>query len=593
MAVTTTSRSEPGLRARLRLALALLLACALAACSSCGKDEQAPAPGASAAVDLSPVPEPEGLVAELFVAKPDQTWKRIRALAGGPVNLLPANYPVLVTTLLGLPPTSAGAFDADVASVGAVVSPAPDQLAVVLGIHVKSGRELIAALTTGNDPRFAAKMDAASGVTLLEPKRGAVDMALGMVGNHLIAAQTEDHLKRFGPFVARTLPKRELPAEGIVANVPKKALSGPLAKKVRARWKAFSTELEQQDRKNREQRGGRAPDFGDPLVALRGVGAAVEGIAKALESSRHGRLVVLPRDDRLEARLELETEPGGDAARALEQMAVGDLAPLLALPLGMDAVVVNRTTAAGREESARSLAEGAASLFGDRLKAADKKKLEQVALDLAAGRGDVASYGLLAKNERTTLVYRGTVADEKRFAQGVRGLLELAKVPALAEPVRQFVGDVSVTQSTAQVPGVDAKVQRARIKIEPSPMRKVQAGGRIQVGPKELELLWFVENGVAYLALSSDPAAALVDLATASGDGTLAGDASSRGSVQRIGAGSSFALYAQPSRLGIGTSRKTSTPLLVTLGKSNATGWVRLDADRAAVQALVSRFARF
>ena len=591
--MTTTSRSEPRWR---RWALALLLVCGAQGCSSCGNDAAEPAPSAAVSTDLSPVPEPDGVVAEVLLAQPEQTWKRFRTVTGGVVNLLPQSYGVLVVTLVGLPPTSAGAFDADVPSVGVLVEGKPGELSYVMGFHVKSPRELIAALTAGSDARFSAKLDSASGVTLIDakPGKGYGNQALGLVGNHVLVAREAEHLTRFGPFVARTLPKRTMPAEGLSAQISKKALAGPLAKAVRARWKAYASELEAQDRKNREKHGGRAPDFGDPLVALRGVGAAVDAVAAALESSKGGKLAVLPRDDRLEAKLEIEAEPGGKAAETIRDMAVGSLAPLLVLPNDVHFAIVNHTSAAGREESARSFADGAANLLGDRLSEAHKKKIQAVFSDLAKGRGDDASYGLYSKNDKTALVYRGSVADAKLFASGLAGLFGLLDLPAVKEPVRQFVGSISQKRGTVDVPGIEGKVQRYSFELAPSPINAGPqgAGGAVQVGPKRFELLWFIKDGVAYAALSSEASAALVDLATASGAATIAGNAPAKGMIDRSGGETTFAVYAQPTKIGIGSSQKSSAPLLVSVGRKGQSGWLRFDADRAAVQGLMQRFGR-
>jgi hypothetical protein len=589
--VTTTFRSERRTRlaAGVLFVVALVAAGLVSACSSC-EDAAKTAPSATAPEQLAPIPEPQGLVAEVFAAKPDQTWKRVRALTGGPVNLLPGSYPLLVTTLLGLPPTSAGAVDTDVPTVGAIVSMAPDQLSIVVGVHIKSGRELLAALTTGDGAKFSAKADP-SGVTLLEPRGGrSGGLVLGILGNHLLAAPELGAITRFGPFVARTLPTREMPAEGIVAVVPKQALSGPLPSRLRARWKAYAAELTAADRESRDKRGGRAPDFGDPMVALAGVGSGIESFAAALESSKRVRLVITPLDDRLDAKLTLEAEPGGKAALALQEMAVGDLSPLLALPTGMDLAIFNRTTEASREQSASSFAEGLAKLFGDRLAEPDRKKVDKVVQDLALGRGDEAIYGLHSKDGRTSLVFRGSVKDPKKFADGVNGAVDLLKLRAVSEPLEQFIGKLAVKQSSAELTGIEGKVQRVMLTLGPS--KGVGPSREVAVGPRSFELLWLVKDGVGHAALSTEPSSALVDLLTASGTGTLGADAATKAAAERAGAGGSLSLFVQPLRLGLGSTAKSSAPLLMVLGKDASAGWLRIEADRDAVKAIVQRFVR-
>jgi hypothetical protein len=383
-----------------------------------------------------------------------------------------------------------------------------------------------------------------------------------------------------------------MPADGLTASVSKKALGGAVAGSLRARWKRYAGELEAADRQNRQKHGGRAPDFGDPMVALAGIGAAVEKLAGVLESSKHAKLSLVPHDDRVEGRLELEPEPGGKAAASISEMAIGDLAPLLALPRAMDLVVVNRTTSAGRAESAESLVEGASRLFGDRLSAADRKRVEQVAGDLAAGRGDVAAYGLHSRDGKTSLVYRGPVADEKRFLAGIKGAIDLLELRAVSEPVKQFVGEIATKQGTREIEGV-GKVNRLALTLKPSAMRTAQGGAPVVIGQRDFELVWLVKDGVGHAAISSDPTLAMIDLIGAQGEHTLTSDRSVAASVARVGGSASFTLYAQPLRLGLGHSMKSSAPLVVALGKTGSTGFVKLDADGAALKALVQRFARF
>jgi hypothetical protein len=114
----------------------------------------------------------------------------------------------------------------------------------------------------------------------------------------------------------------------------------------------------------------------------------------------------------------------------------------------------------------------------------------------------------------------------------------------------------------------------------------------VSVGPRTFELLWLVKDGVGYAALSAEPSPALIDLVTAKDAATLRSDAATQSAVDRIGAGTSFALFVQPLQLGLGSSMKSSAPVVMALGKDGSNGWLRLDADRAAVRAIVQRFVR-
>jgi hypothetical protein len=124
-------------------------------------------------------------------------------------------------------------------------------------------------------------------------------------------------------------------------------------------------------------------------------------------------------------------------------------------------------------------------------------------------------------------------------------------------------------------------------------MRTAQGGAPVVIGQRDFELVWLVKDGVGHAAISSDPTLAMIDLIGAQGEHTLTSDRSVAASVARVGGSASFTLYAQPLRLGLGHSMKSSAPLVVALGKTGSTGFVKLDADGAALKALVQRFARF
>jgi hypothetical protein len=569
------------------LLTALLAAIVAVAATACGKKDDG-TPDAAAAVDMSPVAAPEGVLAELYLSKPDETWKRMRALAGGAAMLLPASYPMLVTSMLGLAASVAGSIDPDVPTVGVVTSTSPEQASVVLAIHVKSGRELVAALSTGNDPMFRTSPDAASGITLLDPilPRGKQDLHLGVLGNYLIAASTRDELVRAGPFAARTLPTRDPKADGLIGTLEGASLKGPIASTLRNRWKRVASELDAADRKKREQEGGRAPDFGDPKVALGKIGSTVEELIASIESSRRGRVSLVPLADRLDARIELEAEPGGALARALEGMVIGDLEPLLAMPNSTDLALFDRTSPEAREQSARSLAEGMAALLGERLAEPDRKRIARVTEELAKGRGDTSTYALLSTGDKSHLVYSGAAADPKRLNQGIEGLLELPKLRGVADPLREFIGELSVKRGTAEVSGLDGKAQRATITIKPK--KEDKPGAKPDKQPKTYELYWVMAGDRLHAALSEDPAPALAELANARGSNTLGVEPRTAAAAKRIGGAAGFALFADPVAFMAG-KQKASAPLLLVLGKEGNVGWLRLDADRAAVQVLAGR----
>src|SRR5262245_42843330 len=151
---------------------------------------------------------------------------------------------MLTTTLLGLPATSADLIDVDLPLTGVMLDQGGPEPVLVMAVHVKSGRELVARLSAGADAKYSARADAANSLTILEGKPGkaSTDVTIGVIGNYLVAAPNADDLAKAGPYAARTLPKRPLPAEPMRVDLKKSALTGQIAKRVRAAWTRFKSD---------------------------------------------------------------------------------------------------------------------------------------------------------------------------------------------------------------------------------------------------------------------------------------------------------------------------------------------------------------
>jgi hypothetical protein len=575
-------------RARVFAALLAVLG-AMPGCSSCGSTDEAVPSVASGSADLSPVPEPKNLLAELHATTPQATWAVLRELAGTPAALLPSTFPVLAASMLGLPPLVSGQIDADVPVVGALAGTEGGEPGWVVGLHVKSGRELVAQLGSGADASYAPRTDAASGVVVLEakPGRASSGVVLGVVGNYLLASQRVEDLTALGPYVARSLPKQPQPREPIVVVARQAALKGPVVAGVRRIWRRYALELERADRKNREKHGGRAPDFGDPAAALAGAGAGVDMVTTVLESARELRLVIQPFPDRLDARLELSPGPAGAASELSKELTPGGLEPFLALPKDTLLAVHSRSSPAERQASAKASEERLNALFGDRLKPADQKLVGHALGELAAARGDYTSYAVLSRSEQTALVMRGAVADAARFDAGAKSLIKLLEVRAFAEPIRQFIGEVSVKQSSSKVAGIDQTVQRAVVSV--SPVSLFGAGAPKRGEQKAFEVLWLVKDGTAYGVAARDAAPLLAEIMAADFPSTLGADPEVKRGADRAGQVAT-AVLARPGGFGLieGGGR---APVLLTLGRTNDVAWLDLEVARPAVMGLTRSFA--
>lgn len=581
---TTTFRSE--LRRRVAWALLLLLPAALGACSSCGSSK-GPSPSASAKVAaLAPVPAPAGLLAELYVDKPGDTWTSVRKLVGGPTRLLPAGFQMLAATLLGLPPDAAGLID-DLPVRGVLVLDDQRAPRVVLGLHVRSGKEVVASLSTGAKARFHARHDKKSGVTLLEPVKGKAssDVALGVVGHYLLCAKVPVVVEAAGPYVARTLPTKKSPPGPIVAVIDHKALSGPVASHLAGGWKSYKKRLKQSSH-DTQAKQGRPADFADPAAALMGASSAVGGAVDVLKSSKQLTVVIEPREGRLSARAELTPGKTGAAAELVEGMSVGSLDALTRLPGSTALALASHTDAESRKAWADSTATAIEKLLGKRLTSPDKKKLEKTLKDLAKGRGDNAALGV-AVGKQPSVLLRSSVTDADAFQSGARGVFQLLRVPALAKPLHQFIGKATVVLSKTRVKGIDGSVQQAKLKLARKKRDKHEG---LQLGSKPIDFLWTVKDGVAFGAAAREPEPGLLSLldAGAKSSASLGGQASVRAAVKRLGDNAAFALFLDPAALSSGSARKgPPAPVLIGFGRSNGRGWVNADVSQAAIQSVV------
>ncbi|HEU4532575.1 MAG TPA: hypothetical protein VFS00_00610, partial [Polyangiaceae bacterium] len=417
-----------------------LVALAPGGCRGC--DEAPPAPvGAQAP---APVPEPPGLLAEFAVARPASTWQKVRTLAGGPAQLLPAGFPLLVAALLGLPIKAAELIDHDVPLVAALSADTVEARGFVgsaegadpagrgqgerfvAGVHVRDGGRFVAALTEGAEARHVARADATSLLTLLEPKAGAAaeGPALGVLGNYALVGRDAESLRRLGPYVARTLPSRPSADEDLAVVAKRQGLAGPLRERLRAWWAASKALLEASERRERERHGGAEPTFASPAAALAKADASVAELMGLLGDLGDVRATLALDEGGLHARAALvPAGAGGPAERAFAAWSVGPGAPLLELPDGVALAVLLRESAEGRARGAGEQARALGELFGGRLPEADRKRVDEALALWAEGRGDWLVAGVDPSEGRRALYAATGVADATALERGVRRLL--------------------------------------------------------------------------------------------------------------------------------------------------------------------------
>ncbi|WP_437715784.1 hypothetical protein WMF45_04800 [Sorangium sp. So ce448] len=570
------------------LAIVLGLSAGALGCKSPG------APSDAGAAALSPVPAPAGLIAEAFLPTPDATWARARALIGGSAALLPSSAGALAASLLGLPITVASEIDGGVPVLGAAVEAADGaRPRAALGIHVKDGGRFIDQLTRGEGARFRAKPDAATAIALLEPLQGASPVALGVLGNYLLVAETPGDLISMGPYVARTMPQAQVPKEDLAVEIPRAALEGPVLKAARSAWDK-----------------ARGPD-GAPRATAVPLGPMIESALAMLGDLERARLTLVLDED---AHLRASGTPkagGGPASKASADLAVGDVKPLLDLPADSRVGILVRDRAATRAESVPRLVDALAGLVEGDLPAAERERVGAAIRAASDARGDWFAGGLRFDGAGPTAFVRAAVGDRAKLEASIQDLLGTAELPPFKAALQRE--GLRVSAGKAALPLLDGDVRRVRFERTAgasapagaggAPARKGPQGGKggpaaqgASLPPSSIELLYLVRDDGLFASVGNDPGAGLRSVVGALQGERLGEVPSMKTALAPLGSDIAFALVVEPlrlvaSRLGQ-PGAGDSAPVVIAAGAASesagspAAFWARADVAAAAIREL-------
>ncbi|WP_437486982.1 hypothetical protein WME75_05100 [Sorangium sp. So ce1014] len=569
-------------RAAALLALVLGLSAGALGCKSPGGPADAGVEG------LSPVPAPAGLIAEAFLPTPDATWAKVRALLGGPAALLPGSAGALAASLLGLPIAVASEIDGNVPVLGVAVE-APDRPRprAALGIHVKDGGRLIDQLTRGEGARFRAKPDAATSIALLEPLQGASPVALGVLGNYLLVAESPGDLTTLGPYVARTMPQAQVPKEDLAIELPRPAIEGPVLRAARSAWDK-----------------ARGPD-GAPTATAVPLAPMIEGGLAVLGDLERARLTLVLDES---AHLRASGTPkagGGPASKASTDLAVGDVTPLLDLPADALAGILVRDRAASRAENVPKLVDALAGLIEGGLPPAERERLGAAIRAASDARGDWFAGGLRFNGGGPTAFVRAAVGDRAKLEAAIQDLLGAAELP----PIKAALQREGIRASTgkAELPQLEGEVRRVRFEqtaaaSQPggagaSPARPARKGAPgAALPPATIELLYLIRDDGLFASVGNDPGAGLRS-AVAAAQGESLGDVPAmKAALAPLGADIAFALVVEPLRLVASRLGQPGAgdpaPVVVAAGAAPAAAgapaaiWARADIAAAAIREL-------
>lgn len=551
---------------------------------------KAPQEVAAAAEDLSPLPAPEGHLADLVVPAPEATWTKARALVGGPAAFFPQSFGALAATLLKLPVVVAAEIDGAVPVIGASLKKGPAPAQAAIGIHVKAGGRFVDQLTKGPEARFTGKLDEASRITVLTTKSdtpGAVPtVAMGVLGNYLLIALNPVDLAAVGPYVARTLPSRPAPKEDVAIEVPEAALSGPVLAEARRSWDSTRKGLDQ---------------LGAPVLLP--VAGTVEMLLGVLADSKQARLTLDLADTAVHARLTMTPKPGGGAAtKAIDEMAVGDLAPILDLPASALLGMLWREPAAVRAASIPKQAEAMAARLGPDAKPEDKEAILAALRAEDEARGDWVALGMSLDATGPNAMVRAPLVDEGKMSKALKQIVALAKLASVKARLKESALDVTTGKSAIEnLPGDVQRVRFERVQAKDATSTKAEKGkGPAADGiPTSIDLLYLVSSSTLFGAAGYDPKEALRSLAKAPGDASFGSNAAIKAAIAPLGADASFALVVDPLRILAVRAGKSAppdaAPVVLALGKTPQPSamWGRIDVAAVVVQELIKHRGAF
>jgi hypothetical protein len=576
-------------RRALKLFLFIALALALTAIPACKRSTPHDAP---AAARVTPAPAPAGLVAEIVVAHPDRTWDTVRAKLRATTSLVPSSPAVFLGGALGLPLGVLEQLDFNIPIVGAVVEE-QGALAGAIAIHVKDGARVIRLMTTGS-PRFDkdGKPNAET-IHLVPQTPDPEGPSFAVSGNYLVIGRGKAVIDRTAPFLARTVAQRAMPNEDIVVTANQSALAGPISARLTQLWQNWKKAREADDVAMRQKHGGSAPDFGDPAEALADMDAKAGRFFAILGDFEEARLAVsieLGEPDtaeRYRAFIGLKPRAKGPAADEIATMAAADLAPLMDLPSTTGIAFLTRDTAASRESSATSQMEAIAKVFGGRLAAADKTKIDSALRSFAKGRGDWLTGGIVASPSRAAVV-RGAVSDASELDQSFFAMLDLLGVRAIAEPIANWIGDLKLSGVDAAKTTGDGAPRVVHVTRRPPKVKLPRDKSDKPIETDAFDVAWTIGKDTFIAAAGRDAKTMLAALdPSIEGAATLAKNAILKKTAARLGATVTFAVFADLARLGASTGVPgEDATLIITYGKDQGpTGraFVELEAPSGLV----------
>jgi hypothetical protein len=221
---------------------------------------------------------------------------------------------------------------------------------------------------------------------------------------------------------------------------------------------------------------------------------------------------------------------------------------------------------------ARDVDAALAKTFGARLTEADATKLRASLDAWAKGRGDWMTVAVPWGKDREGVVVRAPAADADAATSAVRGVLDLARKPVLADPLASLLRARAPAFATADVQGF-GKAQTATF-------------ARDRTTP--LVVAWGVAQGEIAVAAAENATTLLPPATSRLGD-----DPAIARALAAVDSHASAVLFAQPLRLDAARASAQSQPVVVAWGRDGASAWARVQLAGAVVREIIKQAAGF
>jgi hypothetical protein len=530
----------------------------------------------------TPVPTPDGLLAEAWVRTPDATWAQVQQDVSGVVALLPPSAAEAMAALAGLDPRVARFVDGRSTWFAVVASGAsPTDVAWAAALPLADPALAAAALLDASDAQGGATLAAHSvaGMRVLGADAGSPQI-LALAGPWLVIASGEADLARLGPYAYRTMPTKVAPGVApVVASVPGDVLAGALSAQLSSRWESLRSWLAARDEQDRAAHGGRAPDFGDPRAILDAADVVVRRRIALVAQGSAARVELATDDGDVRADVLLtgagDAGPGvGDAPRT------GEAKPLADVPADAIIAILSRDDAASRIDDAHGIEAALDRAFGGRTSPDDTVAVHAAIDDWARARGEWMTAALAwgpAESARG-LWLRTPVASGDGASHAVRELVDLSHRHALADLLSSKLHVAPSVVAPADVPSVP-KASLATF--------ATKGGDKRALFSPPLAVAWGLHDGDLLVAAGG----AATGLLAVEGAPTrrLGDDPRTARVIGSLGADVTFAAIAEPLRFDPvrGAGDAGLAPAVVAWGRRGGDLWLRVELGGTLVRELV------